>query len=139
MIKKFKRLIDNAFGDDNKQDYFKRNRYNFLQLIDKINAMEMVSDVIIDEKTGIEIYVDDKVSRDMLIDILQNFSVLDNLVQDECKKEYEESHFEVKNYQFAPAWIKVTDKEVVIGYWGIEVNTDFDKSFVKVDGKWRMK
>ena len=121
------------------QDFFEKDRYNFAQLIDKIRAMEAVANVIIDEETDMEIYEGDKVSKDMLIDILQNFNVLDNFVQNECKNEYEEKGLDVENYQFAPSWMKVLDNEVIIGYWGIKVNSDFDKSFVKVDGKWRMK
>ena len=121
------------------QDFFEKDRYNFAQLIDKIRAMEAVANVIIDEETDMEIYEGDKVSKDVLIDILQNFNVLDNFVQNECKNEYEEKGLDVENYQFAPSWMKVLDNEVIIGYWGIKVNSDFDKSFVKVDGKWRMK
>ena len=49
------------------------------------------------------------------------------------------NRLDIVNYQFAPSWIKVSDNEVVIGYWGIKVNSDFDKMFVKIDGKWRMK
>ena len=121
------------------QDFFEKDRYNFAQLIDKLRAMEAVPNVIIDEATDIEIYEGDKVSKDVLIDILQNFNVLDNFVQDECKNEYEEKGLDVENYQFAPSWVKVLDNEVIIGYWGIKVNSDFDKTFVKIDGKWRMK
>ena len=121
------------------QDFFEKDRYNFAQLIDKIRAMEAVANVIIDEETDMEIYEGDKVSKDVLIDILQNFNVLDNFVQDECKNEYEEKGLDVENYQFAPSWVKVLDNEVIIGYWGIKVNSDFDKTFVKIDGKWRMK
>ena len=121
------------------QDFFEKNRYNFTQLINKIREMETVANVILDEETDIEIYEGDKVSKDVLIDILRNFNFLDNLVQDECKDEYEKNRFDVENYQFEPSWIKVSDNEVVIGYWGIKVNSDFDKTFVKIDGKWRMK
>ena len=121
------------------QDFFEKDRYNFTQLINKIRVMETVANVILDEATDVEIYEGDKVSKDMLIDILQNFNMLDNLVQDECKKEYEEKGLDVENYQFAPSWMKVQNNEVIIGYWGIKVNSDFDKKFVKVDGRWRMK
>lgn len=121
------------------QDFFEKDRYNFTQLIEKIRVMETVANVILDEATGIEIYGGDKVSKDVLIDILQNFNVLDNLVQDECKNEYEEKGLEVENYQFAPSWMEVLDNEVTIGYWGIKVNSDFDEAFIKVDGRWKMK
>ena len=121
------------------QEPFEKNRYNFTHLINKIRGMETVASVILDEETDIEIYEGDKVSKGEQIDILLNFNVFDNLVQDECKNEYEENHFDIENYQFAPSWIKVLDNEIVIGYWGIKVNSDFDKTFVKVDGKWKMK
>ena len=126
-------------GGSSMQDFFEKDRYNFTQLINKIREMETVANVILDEETDIEIYEGDKVSKDVLIEILHNFNFLDNLVQDECKKEYEKNHSDVENYQFAPSWIKVSDNGVVIGYWGIKVNSDFDKTFVKIDGKWRMK
>ena len=121
------------------QDYFEKNRYNFSQLIDKIKAMKEVPNIIIDEETDIEIYEGYKISKDILIGILKEFNVLDNLVQDECKNEYEEKDFSIDNYLFAPAWIRVSDNEVVVGYWGIKVNSSFDKVFVKKDGKWKMK
>lgn len=121
------------------RDFFEKNRYNFTQLINKIRVMETIASVILDEETDIEIYEGDKVSKDELIDILQNFNDLDNLVQDECKNEYEKNRLDIDNDQFAPSWIKVLDNEVLIGYWGIKVNSDFEKTFVKIDGKWRMK
>ena len=46
---------------------------------------------ILDEESDIEIYGGDKVSKDELIDVLQNFNILNNLVQDECKNDYEKS------------------------------------------------
>lgn len=121
------------------QDYFEKNRYNFSKLIDKIKVMEAVPNIIIDEETDIEIYEGNKISKDILIGILKEFNVLDNLVQDECKNEYEKSQFNVNNYQFAPAWIEVSDNEVVIGYCGVKVNSNFDKVFIKIDGKWVIK
>ncbi|MCI6190600.1 MAG: hypothetical protein ACI33J_05540 [Clostridium sp.] len=121
------------------QDYFEKNRYNFSKLIDKIKVMEAVPNIIIDEETDIEIYEGNKVSKNTLIGILKEINILDNLVQDECKDEYEKSQFNVNNYQFAPAWIEVSDNEVVIGYWGVKVNSNFDKVFIKVDGKWVIK
>ena len=120
------------------QDYFENDRYNFSQLIDEIGIMKVVDDVIIDKETGIEIYEGNKVPKDILIGILQEFSAMDNLVQDECKNEYEEKDFSIDNYLFAPAWIRISDNEVVVGYWGIEVNSSFDKVFVKKDGKWKI-
>lgn len=121
------------------QDYFEKNRYNFSKLIDKIKVMEAVPNIIIDEETDIEIYEGNKISKNTLIGILREINILDNLVQDECKDEYEKSQFNVNNYQFAPAWIEVSDNEVVIGYWGVKVNSTFDKVFIKVDGKWVIK
>lgn len=121
------------------QDYFEKNRYNFSKLIDKIKVMEAVPNIIIDEKTDIEIYEGNKISKNTLIGILKEINILDNLVQDECKNEYEKSQFNVNNYQFVPAWIEVSDNEVVIGYWGVKVNSNFDKVFIKVDGKWVIK
>ena len=121
------------------QDYFEKNRFDFSQLINKINAAKTLDDVILDEETDIEIYGANKVSKDVLISILQEFNLLDNLVQDECKNEYEQSNLNIICYQFAPGWIKVSDNEITIGYWGIEVNSNFDKTFIKQDGSWIMK
>jgi len=121
------------------QDYFEKNRYNFSKLIDKIKVMEAVPNIIIDEETDIEIYEGNKISKNTLIGILREINILDNLVQDECKDEYEKSQFNVNNYQFAPAWIEVSDNQVVIGYWGVKVNSNFDKVFINVDGRWVIK
>lgn len=121
------------------QNYFEKNRYNFSQLIDRVKELEVVPEVIIDESTDIEIYEGNKISKDTLICILEEFNTLDNLVQDECRIEYEERQLDVKDYQFAPAWVKVSDSEIVIGYWGIKVNSNFDKVFVNIDGRWIMR
>lgn len=120
------------------EDYFKKDRYDFSQLIGKIKAMEIVPNIITDEETNIEIYNGNKILKDKLIDILRNFNTLDNLVQDECENEYRKNQFAVYNYQFSPTWIDVSSSEVIVGYWGTTVNSDFEQKFTNINGKWEL-
>lgn len=121
------------------QDYFEKDRYNFSNLIHEIQIMEEVTNILVDKETRIEIYGCDKISRNMLINILQDINTLDNQVQDKCKKEFEEGQLGVGNFLFEPSWLSVSVDKVTIGYFGIQVNSDFEKVFVNNDGTWRME
>ena len=121
------------------QEYFEKNRYDFTSLIEIISDMDVISDVIVDDKTDIEIYDGNEVPKEFLLNVLREFNLLDNLVQDECKKEFEGSNLRIEDYQFAPSWIKLLNDEVKVEYWGIEVNSSFLKTFVKDEHVWKMK
>lgn len=65
--------------------------------------------------------------------------MLDNLAQNDSKQEYEKNTLlGVSSFQFEPSWVKVTPEKVVIGYVGIYVNTDFNLTFVKINGEWTL-
>lgn len=43
----------------------------------------------------------------------------------------------IDNYLFAPSWIKISENEVTMEYWGTKVNSSFEKVFKRVDGAWK--
>ena len=60
---------------------FPFNRFNFLPLIENIKKEDAVPNLITDEDTGIEFYGANTVPRDVLINLLENFNIIDNLAQ----------------------------------------------------------
>lgn len=120
------------------QEYFALNRFDFFELIEEIYQMPSVPNRMTDEETGIELYEGDTIDKAALIDILQNFNELDNLAQLDAKRCYEKSNFDIEYFQFIPSWIEVSPEQVTVGYVGECVNTDFDMTFQKIDGKWHI-
>ena len=118
---------------------FPLNRFNFLPLIKNINKEEAIPNLITDEDTGIEFYGTNTVPRDVLIDLLENFNIIDNLAQVNSKHEYErQAKLGIKYFQFEPSWVEITPTNITVGYVGIYVNTAFDLTFSKVDDKWAL-
>lgn len=118
---------------------FPLNRFDFSNLIEHIEKESLIPNIIVDTETGIEFYGADTVSKEILINILENFNVLDNLAQNDSKQEYEKhSHIGVRSFQFEPSWLKVSPEKVVVGYIGIYVNTDFNLTFVKINDEWTL-
>lgn len=118
---------------------FPLNRFDFSNLVEYIRAREELPNVITDTETGIEFYNADKISRDMLTELLENFNILDNLAQKNAEQEYKEhEQLGVKNFQFEPSWVEITSEKVVVGYVGISVNTDFNLTFLKIADEWAL-
>ena len=116
---------------------FPLNRFDFSNLVEDIRTREILPNVLTDAETGIEFYNADIISRDMLIEILNDFNILDNLAQKNAQQEYKEHELlGVKNFQFEPSWVKITSEKVVVGYVGIYVNTDFNLTFLKNADEW---
>lgn len=121
------------------EKYFPLNRFDFSDLIEQIEKESLIPDILVDAETGIEFYGTDSISKEILINILENFNVLDNLAQNDSRQEYEKhTQLGVKNFQFEPSWVKAAPEKVVVGYVGIYVNTDFNLTFVKTDGEWTL-
>ncbi len=116
---------------------FPLNRFDFSDLIEDIQKIEIIPNVIVDKTTGIEFYVDKTISIDSLIGFLKEFNLVDNIAQNDSKQEYEK-HIQlgIKNFQFEPSWVEVTTNKVTVGYVGIYVNTDFNLTFSKLDNNW---
>ncbi|MDE6712690.1 MAG: hypothetical protein K2K20_03045 [Lachnospiraceae bacterium] len=116
---------------------FPLNRFDFSNLVEYVRTREELPKVITDTETGIEFYNADKISRDMLTELLENFNILDNLAQKDAQQEYKEhEQLGVENFQFEPSWVEITDEKVVICYVGIYVNTDFNLTFFKNSDEW---
>lgn len=118
---------------------FPLNRFNFLLLIEHIKKEATIPNLITDEDTGIEFYGTNTVSRDVLINLLENFNIIDNLAQTNSKQEYErQTQLDIKYFQFEPSWIKITSANITVGYVGIYVNSDFSLTFSKINDKWTL-
>lgn len=118
---------------------FLLNRFDFSNLIEYIRKIEVLPNVITDSETGIEFYGGDTISRDSLVDLLENFNVLDNLAQNDSRQEYEKhKQLGVKSFMSEPSWVKITLDLIVVGYVGIHVNTDFDLIFSKINDAWTL-
>lgn len=118
---------------------FPFNRFNFLPLIENIKKEDAVPNLITDEDTGIEFYGANTVPRDVLINLLENFNIIDNLAQANSKHEYERQvKLGIKYFQFEPSWVQITPINIIVGYVGIYVNTAFNLTFSKVNDKWAL-
>ena len=118
---------------------FPLNRYDFSNLIKEIEKIEVLPNVITDTETAIEFYGGNTISRDALVCFLENFNVIDNLAQNDSKQEYEKNtQLGVKSYQFEPAWVEIAPDKVIVGYFGIYINTDFSLTFSKNNETWTL-
>lgn len=122
------------------KENFPLNRYDFSNLAEYIQKVEELPNVITDRETGIEFYGGDTISRDSLADFFQNFNLLDNLAQDNARREYEKhKQLGVESFQFEPSWAEIDRDKVIVGYVGIYINTDFRLVFSKTGGQWVLK
>lgn len=127
----------NGEGDYYMSDYFPLNRFDFSNLVNQIRELDALPNVLIDTETGIEFYDVNSVSKDYLVCLLEDFNSIDNLAQNDSKREYEnQSRYDVKNYQFEPSWVEISQDKVTVGYVGIYVNADFSFVFIKNDSAW---
>lgn len=76
--------------------------------------------------TGIE------AARNALADITR----LDDLVQDSNERECTRSGLHESNFDLYLAYIEVQGDELVLGYYGAKVNTEWDAKFSLKNGKW---
>ena len=118
---------------------FPLNRFDFSDLISYIQKTEILPNILIDDKTGIEFYGTNTVLRQYLICCLTDFNIIDNLAQMDSKQQYENQvQYDVKNYQFEPSWVEITLEKVTVGYVGIHVNIDFNLNFARENNQWIM-
>lgn len=118
---------------------FPLNRFDFSNLIEYIQKIEVLPNVIVDSETGIEFYGGNTISRNALVCFLENFNVIDNLAQNDSKQEYEKhTQLGVKSFQFEPSWVEISLDKVIVGYVGIYINTDFNLTFSKINDVWTL-
>lgn len=116
---------------------FPLNRFNFTNLIEHIRTEILIPNVITDDETGIEFYGGDSTPQKALIDLLKNFNIIDNLVQQSNSEEFKkQTQLDIKNFQFEPSWVKITPDNITVGYVGIYVNADFSLTFSNINDKW---
>ena len=116
---------------------FPLNRFNFTNLIKHIRTEILIPNVITDDETGIEFYGGDSIPQKALIDLLKNFNIIDNLVQQSNSEEFKkQTQLDIKNFQFEPSWVKITPDNITVGYVGIYVNADFSLTFSNINDKW---
>lgn len=118
---------------------FPLNRFNFSIFIEHIKKEALIPNIITENNTGIEFYGADTISREALIDLLENFNMIDNLAQKNSKQEYEKhTQLDIKNFQFEPSWVKITPDNITVGYIGIYINADFHLTFSKMNDEWTL-
>ena len=78
---------------------FPLNRFNFTNLIEHIRTEILIPNVITDDETGIEFYGGDSIPQKALIDLLKNFNIIDNLVQQSNSEEFKkQTQLDIKNF-----------------------------------------
>lgn len=118
---------------------FPLNRFNFSFLIAYVKKEVSIPNIITDNDTGIEFYGADTISKEILIDLLENFSRIDNLAQNERKQKYEKStQSDVENFQFEPSWVEISPDSITVGYVGIYINSDYSMTFSKINDEWTL-
>ena len=118
---------------------FPHNRFDFSNFIERIEHESLIPNIIVNTETGIEFYGADTLSKESLINILENFNVLENLAQNDSEQEYKKhTQLGVESFQFEPSWVEVAPEKVVVGYVGIYINTDFNLTFVKINDEWTL-
>lgn len=118
---------------------FPLNRFNFSFLIAYVKKEVPIPNIITDNNTGIEFYGADTISKEILIDLLENFSRIDNLAQNERKQKYEKStQSDVENFQFEPSWVEISPDSITVGYVGIYINSDYSMTFSKINDEWTL-
>lgn len=73
---------------------------------------------------------------DIIIEVLKHIPDFDNIVQKSCEDDYKNSNLHIRNFLFSLAYIDISDIKIALTYWGDEVNSDFEKIFIKKDEKW---
>lgn len=118
---------------------FPLNRFNFSLLIAYVKKEVSIPNIITDNDTGIEFYGADTISKEILTDLLENFSRIDNLAQNDRKQKYERNtQPDVKNFQFEPSWVEITPDSITVGYVGIYINSDYSMTFSKINDEWTL-
>lgn len=118
---------------------FPLNRFNFSFLIAYVKKEVSIPNIITDNDTGIEFYGADTISKEILIDLLENFSRIDNLAQNERKQKYEKStQSDVENFQFEPSWVEISPDSITVGYVGIYINSDYSMTLSKINDEWTL-
>lgn len=118
---------------------FPLDRFNFSFLIAYVKKEVSIPNIITDNDTGIEFYGADTISKEILIDLLENFSRIDNLAQNERKQKYEKStQSDVENFQFEPSWVEISPDSITVGYVGIYINSDYSMTFSKINDEWTL-
>ena len=122
---------------------FPRNRYSSASLLSAFEIAEKSVDegnlvatlTIGDEEIDIEIEnsaAGIEAARSALADITR----LDDLVQDSNESECARSGLHERSFDLYIACITVQEDELVLGYYGAKVNTEWDAKFSLKNGKW---
>ena len=122
---------------------FPRNRYSSASLLSAFDAAEKSVEggnlsavlTIGDEEIDIEVENNEagiETARNALTDITR----LDDLVQDSNESECRRSGLHERNFDLYLAYIEVQGDELVLGYYGAKVNTEWDAKFSLKNGKW---
>ena len=68
--------------------------------------------------------------------LMRAIGKLDNQVQDSCAAECRRTSLHPRNYESMLAYVRVFQDSALLGYFGAEVNTDWDESAKLQGGEW---
>lgn len=68
--------------------------------------------------------------------VIQQIHKLDNLVQDSCEREWKSSRFGPENFELYLAYLVLKEDQLVLGYYGSKVNTEWDAKFKWSGCEW---
>lgn len=68
--------------------------------------------------------------------VLLQIDKLDNLVQESCEREWKSSRFGPENFELYLAYLTLKEDQLVLGYYGTKVNTQWDAKFKWSGSEW---
>lgn len=129
----------------NQKDKFLYNRFTEEKLIECYQKATIENDTIPIPEFNIEVYLtniaelqksDIKDYDDIIKEALSNVPIFDNIIQHSLENDYKKSNLHIRNFHFSLSYIDISKDKIKLCYWGDEVNSEFVKTFVKIENKW---
>ncbi len=125
---------------------FPRNRYSPESLLAEFIQAPLLGEpgdffIAINSEFGeIEIRIpasDHETAKSAAKSVLHQIQELDNQVQQSCEQDSGKSNLDSSNFELALGSITIDTNELTLGYFGIQVNTEWDAKFKLVDSQWQ--
>lgn len=126
-------------------DEFQYNRFTVEKLMEAFQKATIRHGTILIPEYDLEINLTDvpeaqqsdlKDHEELIKEALSNVPMFDNIVQQECENAYKKSSLHDCFFRFSLAYLTVSKDTIELCYWGDEVNSDFDRTFIKSGNEW---